>query len=171
MWIADALTLSRVPIAILVALTYGDHRWTVALVGLAALTDALDGRVARYMRRRHGIPEDAPSRGDWLDPIADKLFVVIVLATVVAHQPHAWTLVGLVAAREIVLVPIAVFYFVRRHRPARTRLRASPIGKAATIVQFFAIAALIAWPATATWLAIAAAVTGVAAAAQYVAAS
>src|SRR5688572_21691773 len=38
MWLAHALTLSRIPLAAVFWLTYGDRRWSIALVMLAALT-------------------------------------------------------------------------------------------------------------------------------------
>jgi len=52
MWLAHALTLSRLPIAVGLTQTYGHTAWSVALIALAALTDALDGNVARWMQRR-----------------------------------------------------------------------------------------------------------------------
>ena len=167
MWIADALTLVRVPIAIFIWLAYGDVAWCVALVGLAALTDTLDGTVARALRRRRG-RVDAPSHGDWLDPLADKLFVAIVVTAVAVHAPSSWPVLGLIAARELVLVPIAALYVALRRRPRRP-LRAAPIGKAATVAQFLAMAALLGGaPDLALGLGIIAAVTGLAAAIQFV---
>ena len=64
MWIAHALTLSRIPIGVVFWLTYGDWRWSLALVVLAALTDAVDGNVARWWKRRTG--DTRPSIGEWM---------------------------------------------------------------------------------------------------------
>src|SRR4051812_9684951 len=104
MWLANALTLSRIPLAVVFWMTYGDPRLSIALVGLAALTDAADGTVARWaQRRRGGAPRS--TAGEWLDPLADKIFVIGVLGAIQVHDPAPWGLIALIAARELVLIP------------------------------------------------------------------
>jgi phosphatidylglycerophosphate synthase len=163
MWLAHALTLSRIPIAFALWITYGDPARSLALIVLAALTDAADGNVARWMERR-GHPHS--SIGGWLDPLVDKLFVAIVLALVWirAGEPLVVVLVG---ARELLFLPLAALYAARR--PAIGELHADPIGKAATIAQFAALAAIFAAPAWALPAAIAAATLGLVAVAHYAA--
>lgn len=185
MWLAHALTLSRLPIAIGLWATYGDPARSLALVVLAALTDTADGNVARWVQRRRaragagagagvgpgpgagtgaGAPVPASTIGGWLDPLVDKLFVVIVLALV-------WTRAGeplvvlLIGARELLFVPLVAIYAARR--PALGELHADPIGKAATVAQFVAIAIVLAAPAWALPAAIVAAALGLAAAVHY----
>jgi len=162
MWLAHALTLSRLPIALALTRTYGDVRWTVALIALAALTDTLDGNVARYMRRRG---KTRPDIGGWLDPLVDKVFVLVVLATIWGHTRDA-VIVALIAAREIVLVPLTIAYVARGY--PLSKLRARPLGKAATIAQFVACAVAVAAPGAALPFAVVAAVLGIAATAHYV---
>ncbi len=162
MWLAHLLTLSRFPIALGLTQTYGETLPTVLLIALAALTDALDGTVARAAKRRGAT---GPDIGGWLDPLVDKLFVVIVLATIWVHTRDV-ALIALIAAREIVLVPLLVAYLVQ-HRPA-SHLRADPIGKAATIAQFVALAVAVAAPAWALPVAGIAAVLGLLAVGHYV---
>jgi phosphatidylglycerophosphate synthase len=170
MWFADALTLARIPLAVLFWWTYGDAAWSFAVVALAALTDTIDGHVARHSKRRRGLPDDAPSRGDWLDPIADKLFVGVVIATVVAHRDAPLAVLGLIAAREVFFLPLAALAglgVVRR--PPRHELRAARIGKWCTVAQLCALGAVVVAPASAVTLALAivAGVTGVAAVVRY----
>jgi cardiolipin synthase (CMP-forming) len=141
MWLAHALTLSRIPIAIVLWLTYGDWRWSVALVVLAALTDAADGNVARWSRRRSG--DTRPSLGEWLDPLADKLFIVVVLGAIQVHDPAPWWVIAVIVARELLLVPLAMIYRIVAHGRGEHAFQASPIGKAATIAELVAIAALL----------------------------
>lgn len=141
MWVAHALTLSRIPIAIVFWLTYGDWRWSLALVVLAALTDAADGTVARWSRRRTG--DTRPSIGEWLDPLADKAFVVLVLGAIQIHDPVSWWLIALIVARELLLIPLATIYRLVVHGRGEHAFKAAPIGKAATIAELFAIAALV----------------------------
>src|SRR3954470_6146833 len=162
MWLAHLLTLSRLPIAAGLGAAYGRTGWAVALIALAAVTDAADGNVARAMKRRG---KTTPDIGGWLDPLVDKIFVVVVLATIGWHT-RDWMLIGLVAAREIVLAPLVVAYLVLG-RP-RDHLKARAIGKAATIAQFIACGVAIALPAYAWWPAVIAAVLGVAAVIDYV---
>jgi cardiolipin synthase (CMP-forming) len=141
MWLAHALTLSRIPIAVVFWLTYGDWRWSLALVVLAALTDAADGTVARWSRRRTG--DTRPSPGEWLDPLADKAFIILVLGAIQSHDPAPWGLVALIVARELVLIPLAAVYRLAVHGRGEHAFQAAPVGKAATIAEFAAIAALV----------------------------
>jgi phosphatidylglycerophosphate synthase len=162
MWLAHALTLSRFPLAIGLTQTYGNRGWSVALIALAALTDLLDGNVARWMQRRG---HARPDIGGWLDPLVDKIFVVIVLGTIWVHT-HDVVLIGLIAARELVLVPLVVVYLVRK-QPA-SHLHADAVGKAATIAQFLACAVAVSEPRFALPVALVAAALGLAAVVHYV---
>lgn len=166
MWFAHVLTLSRIPIAVGFWWSYGDRRWSVALLALAALTDAFDGMVARWSRRRTGIT--APSVGEWLDPLADKVFVLVAIAAVQHHDPAPWPLVALIVARELVLVPLATVYRLAVHGRGVHAFQAAAIGKAATVAEVAALAALLLYRPALPPLAIIAGVLGVAAAGRYV---
>jgi phosphatidylglycerophosphate synthase len=163
MWLAHALTLSRLPIAVGFWWAYDHTLWAVALIALAALTDTLDGNVARYMKRHGG---RGPDIGGWLDPLVDKLFVAIVLGIIWIHSRDL-LVIALVGARELVLVPLVAVYLAK-HRPAG-ELRADPFGKAATVVQFVALGVIIGMPSWAFVAACVAAVFGLVAAAHYIA--
>jgi cardiolipin synthase (CMP-forming) len=167
MWLAHALTLSRIPIAVAFWLTYGVWRWSLALVVLAALTDAADGNVARWARRRTG--DTRPSIGEWLDPVADKAFVIIVLGAIQAHDPVPWAVIGLIVARELVLIPLVTIYrLVSQRRRGKHAFKAGALGKAATIAEFVAVAALIVRSSFIVPLAIIAAALGLIAVAHYI---
>jgi phosphatidylglycerophosphate synthase len=162
MWLAHALTLSRIPIAVAIALAYGRPGTVVALVAAAAISDAADGNVARFMQRRG---HTKPAIGGWLDPLADKLFVAIVLAAIVLHD-GGWLVALLVGARELLLLPLLAIYLATAHGHAE--LHADTIGKLATIVQFIALAIAVARPDAALPPAIVAAAIGVASVVHYV---
>lgn len=167
MWLANALTLSRIPLAVVFWLTYGtDWRLSLGLVALAAVTDAADGTVARRARRR--TRDTRPSIGEWLDPVADKVFVVLVLGAIQVRDPAPWGLVALIVARELVLIPLGGLYRVLVHGRGEHAFQAQALGKAATIAELFAIAALIAYRPAVPPLAIAAAVLGLLAVIQYI---
>ena len=131
---ADLLTLSRVPLGIVFLLLVKEPWLGVALMATAAVTDMLDGPVAR----RFSPPQQGRHRGDWLDPLCDKLFVFFVLASL------AWTfrapvlLVLLVMLREILQVASLLIYAavppLRRRGPYN--YRANRLGKLTTILQF-----------------------------------
>ncbi|MBA2540894.1 MAG: CDP-alcohol phosphatidyltransferase family protein [Deltaproteobacteria bacterium] len=135
MWPAHLLTLSRIPIAI--GLWWVTGLWAVALVGLAALTDTLDGNLARWLRRRG---HTRPDIGGWLDPVVDKLFVLIVVIAL-SRTVDPLVLI-LLATREILLIAVAIFYLARR--VGIRDLHADALGKAATIAQFVALAIVLA---------------------------
>jgi phosphatidylglycerophosphate synthase len=162
MWIAHALTLSRVPLAVALWWVWGDPWWSAVLVAVAAITDAADGRVARWAKRRGS---KGPDIGGWLDPAIDKLFVLIVLAAVWAHT-HQIRVIALIGARELVLVPLLAVYLARKvpHRP----LQADVLGKLATVAQFIALCVIALAPSYALPVAVVVAVLGLAAAGHYV---
>jgi cardiolipin synthase (CMP-forming) len=168
MWLAHALTLSRIPIAIVFWLTYGQSRaLSLGLVVLAALTDSADGTVARRAKRRTG---STSTLGEWLDPVADKLFVLGVLAAIQVHEPVPWAVIALIVARELVLIPLAAIYRLvvhGRHRGAHA-FKARFLGKAATVAEFLAISALVVRSPAVVPIAIFAAVLGLAAVVVYI---
>jgi phosphatidylglycerophosphate synthase len=162
-WVAHALTLSRLPLALALWWVWGNPAWSVVLVVLAGLSDVADGRVARRVKRRGG---GGPDIGGWLDPLVDKLFVAIVLAAIWTHTPDL-AVIALVGARELVLVPLVAVYLTRR-KP-HPELRADVFGKVATVAQFIALCVIALAPVYALPAAIVAAVLGLAAAGHYVA--
>ena len=170
MWLANLLTLARVPLGLLFFATFGNLAASIAVVAAAAVTDALDGWVARRVRRRHTGAVEPRRIGEWLDPVCDKFFVVTVLGTVwlELHPPAA--LLILIAARELILVPLGLVYvaliLVSPH--IRYEFKAGAIGKAATVTQFAALLALLVESPLLPALALAAGGLGIAAAAHYV---
>ena len=100
--LANALTLGRLLLAPLVMLLYvrGDLAGALTVYAVAALTDVLDGLVARLL--------DEHSRvGEILDPIADKLLAFCILvALVTAGKLPVWLAV-LVIGRDVALVGAA----------------------------------------------------------------
>lgn len=162
MWLAHALTLSRIPLGLALLWVWGDPAWSLALLATGAATDAADGAVARWARRK-GL--GGPDIGGWLDPAVDKLFVAMVLAAIWSHT-HQLAVIALIGARELVLVPLVAVYLALRvpHEP----LRADAFGKVATIAQLIALCVIAVAPAHAMPAAIVTAVLGLAAAGHYV---
>lgn len=153
------LTLSRLPMAGLVWIDPRNPALVLGLMAAAGITDVLDGWAARRGGSAGG-PRDV---GAWLDPACDKAFVLsLVMALAVVHRPP-WAFLPLVAAREIVQVPMLIFV---ARRPAFD-FRAALVGKVATVAQFAAVAALLLKPSWAMGAAAAAGALGTAAAVHY----
>lgn len=172
MWLANTLTLSRIPLAAVFWASYGRVVWSLAILALAAITDALDGRAARRARRRAHISRRVATAGEWLDPVADKVFVVVVLAAIVAHGAAPAAVVLAIAARELVIVPLGLAYRIalvaRPH--VDHAFQADALGKVTTVLQLFAVTAIVARVPAAIVipLAVTTGVLGLAAAARYV---
>jgi phosphatidylglycerophosphate synthase len=156
--LANLLSLSRLPLALLFAVAlvapWGGSGVATLVLGTAGLTDALDGMFARRAeaRRTGGLARGTPAgTGSWLDPICDKLFVATVLLSIwFARQPPL-TVLALILARELAQVPLSLIYVAipALRRWLRYDFRASVFGKAATVLQFGAIAALV-WSSAST---------------------
>jgi cardiolipin synthase len=166
MWLANTLTISRIPLAILFWVTYGDVYWSLAIVALAALTDALDGTIARWARARGS----SSTAGEWLDPLADKFFVLVVLASIAIQQHTPWPIIIAIGARELLIIPIGIAYrlVLSTRPPVEHAFKADALGKATTIAQLFALTAVIGDLPWAPAIAIVTGVLGVTAAAHYV---
>ncbi len=174
--VPNLLTLSRFPLAGAVWLDAAQPVFVLILMAVAGLTDVLDGWFARRIRDRYlreGLspPNLAHSKavGAWLDPVADKTFVLSVLLVVLfVYRAPMWQVLVLFA-REIVQLPLVVLYV---SAPAfKKRLdydfTAAIVGKATTVAQFLGLAALMMYPAASQPLVIAAGVLGVIAALTY----
>ncbi len=166
-----ALTLARLPLAVVVWLH--DAPWFVlGIMILAAITDVLDGRFARWQRKKRGEPiAGGPTDlGAWLDPLCDKVFVLSALAAVWYVRRPAIYWMFLVASRELILTAVALAHRLSRRVKRRLRfdMRAAIVGKLATVVQFIAVGAILfGSPAASSWVQ-AAGLIGVGAAAYYV---
>jgi phosphatidylglycerophosphate synthase len=142
--VPNLLSLSRIPLGgvFWAALAAGPARavYPFAVLAAAAVTDVLDGYIAR---RKHGA--NPPGAGAWLDPICDKLFVGAVIAALYVQRQVPLVTIALILTRELLQLPMAVLYraSVTMRRWLRYDFRASGLGKAATCAQFLAVSALI----------------------------
>jgi cardiolipin synthase len=110
-------------------------RWAALLA--AAATELLDGQVARHLRVKSTI-------GRILDPIADKVFVASVLATLMWDGTMAPWQVILVTSRDIIVTAGALWLVARRGPSALRHMPPSLLGKSATAAQFLLLLAVVA---------------------------
>ena len=136
MTIANGLTLFRAVagIPILFALAEGERMFALAVFALAALSDALDG----FLARRDGTAE---GRGMILDPLADK---ALVLATLIGLALLGWAppaIAAIVVVRELFVGAVRVVMYRQG-----LRAHASVAAKAKTACEMAALLLLIARP-------------------------
>ncbi len=134
--IPNALTVSRlVAIPVLMALLllrFPNHDQVAAgLFIVFSLTDTLDGQLAR----RAGKVSDL---GKFLDPLADKLFVLSVLIVLVQEGLVAAWVVVVIFSRELIIT------ILRSVGASQGRvIAAAPLGKTKTVMQMAAVTLLI----------------------------
>ena len=132
----NALTVSRlVAIPVLMALLLfrfpGHDQVAAALFIAFSLTDTLDGQLAR----RSGKVSDL---GKFLDPLADKLFVLSVLIVLVQEGLVAAWVVVVIFSRELIIT------ILRSVGAGQGRvIAAAPLGKTKTVTQMSAVTLLI----------------------------
>lgn len=108
---------------------------SVVVYGAAAATDTLDGRIAR---KRHLESE----LGKFLDPLADKILVITVLAILLgANLVPFWVVIAIIA-REFVITGVR---FVAAGQGVV--VGSTPWGKSKTVTQNMMLALLMLQPA------------------------
>ncbi|RLJ71365.1 CDP-diacylglycerol--glycerol-3-phosphate 3-phosphatidyltransferase [Hydrogenivirga caldilitoris] len=130
---ANFMTLLRVLLVIPIAVSIlkGSSTAALLLTLLGALTDLVDGKVAR----KNG---GGNQLGKLLDPFADKIFVLSILIALVE--------VGLVSSIPVILLllrELSVSFFRSLLAVQGVVLGASQLGKVKTLVEFLALIALI----------------------------
>ncbi len=136
----NLLTLLRIIlIPVFVVVFYVEDPWTpyaaTAIFGAAALTDWLDGHLARRW-------DQTSPLGAFLDPVADKLMVAVALVLLVQADPR--TLLALPAiviiGREITVSALREWM---AEIGARAQVAVSRVGKFKTIAQMVSICLLL----------------------------
>src|SRR5918999_809170 len=133
----NALTVVRILLVpvLVVALTVetpGGDAIAAAVFALAALTDGLDGYIARSRQA-------VTTFGKVMDPVADKLLVAAALIALVGLDRLAAWVAMVIIAREFAVSGLRI-----AAGQQGVAIPASKLGKAKTIVQVAAVLALIA---------------------------
>jgi CDP-diacylglycerol--glycerol-3-phosphate 3-phosphatidyltransferase len=133
----NVLSIGRIlliPIVVLlIELDRDEARWLAVVVFVVgALSDLVDG----YLARRH---EMTTSVGAWLDPLSDKLFVIVPALALAFRAEFPWW-----AAAVIVLREVAVSLLRWRLDRRGVSMPASRAGKAKTLSQIWAVGLSIA---------------------------
>lgn len=140
MTIPNQLTLLRIlliPVFIVIfylPFAYSNYLACVIFI-LAAITDILDGYFARKLNQ-------ISSLGVFLDPVADKLMVAVVLVLLVQKNPEIYLAVpaAIIIGREITVSALREWM---AEIGARKKIAVSILGKIKTIIQMVALGFLI----------------------------
>ena len=114
------------------------HWLTAGIFLLAAITDWLDGYLARQLKQSSAF-------GAFLDPVADKLMVAAALVLIVSQYPAFWTAIAgiVVISREILISALREWM---AELGKRASLKVSFIGKIKTTFQMIALVVLLSQP-------------------------
>jgi len=128
---ADLLTLLRIPLAVLFLLVPQPFA-RLTILAVAAATDLLDGVLARRL---------GSSRfGAFIDPVADKLFMLAAFVVVALSGELAWYEIAGVLLRDLVAT-IAFVGTSLSGRPSAIPARLG--GKAVTLAQVLTLVAFL----------------------------
>jgi cardiolipin synthase (CMP-forming) len=99
------------------------------ILGLAGLSDWLDGKLARMLNQTSRL-------GQVLDPAADRLYIAATVIALAVRGIIPWWLFGAIAARELC---VGLALLVLRRRTPYGTLQVSFVGKAATLCLMYGI--------------------------------
>ena len=156
--IPNALSGSRLGLGL--AFPFVPAEWRVWVVVVAALSDMFDGLVARWLRAES-------DTGRLLDPVADKVFVLVLMGTLLAEGTldPLWAL-GL-GLRDVVVLAGLVYTIARRQWAKGRTMRPSWLGKCTTAAQFAVLFVLAGWGVAPPWLMVPTVLLSAAAAIDY----
>ena len=126
--VPNQLTLLRMVVLpfVLISMIYGQHTASLWLFVAAAVTDVIDGVVARRFNQKTRL-------GQYLDPIADKLLLSSCFVAQSVNGAIPWWVTILVLLRDVMIIAIVLVVVLT------TSVRSFPpslLGKANTVVQF-----------------------------------
>jgi cardiolipin synthase len=132
----NAITLLRLALVPVIGalLHAGQHGVAFGLFVVSAVSDALDGQLARRWQVQSRF-------GAIADPIADKLTMVVVAVLLAAQQALPWWFVALLVARDVVIVGGALAFC---WRVGQLEMAPTPLSKLNTVLQFVLLLAVLA---------------------------
>ena len=149
MSIPNYLTLFRIlltPVFFITLVSYTPEKEVLRLVALAifviaALTDALDGLLARFLKQRTAL-------GQMLDPLADKILLVsayigLLFVTTLPFRPPLWITITIIF-RDLILL---FGFFTLNFAAVKIEVQPNIWGKLTTVSQMLLLCfVLLEWP-------------------------
>lgn len=142
----NLLTLLRICVAPFLVAAILDNHYALGfwLFVAAGLTDALDGLLARALHQKSVL-------GHYLDPVADKLLLSTLFLVLLHKGLMPVTVTVLVFGRDVGILLVAAILYAA---VGRREFRPSIFGKANTLAQIGAVAAVLLYQLTpAAWVA------------------
>src|ERR1039457_3729039 len=139
----NLLTLLRICLAPFLVAAILERHFAVSfgLFVVAGLTDALDGLLARLLKQRSML-------GQYLDPVADKLLLSTLFLVLFYKGLMPGTVTVLVFGRDVGILLVAAMLYAAA---GRREFHPSIYGKANTLAQISAVAAVLLHQVTPPW--------------------
>jgi cardiolipin synthase len=134
------LRLALIPVFLWLVLVQRADLWGVAVLTVSGITDWADGVIARRTGQMTRL-------GRMLDPLVDRLTIAATLIGLALRDLVPWWLVGLLAARELLL--LALVPALRRR--GLIALPVHYLGKAATFALYWGFPFVLVGAGSATW--------------------
>lgn len=130
--IPNTLTIIRIIIipVFITTIIYGKYRYALYLFVFAALTDILDGQLARFTNQKTAL-------GTFLDPLADKFLLVtsFILFSIYGWIPK-WLAITIISRDLIVVIGWFLLYMITHNSKVEPLL----LGKIAIALQIITLA-------------------------------
>lgn len=133
--IPNALSLARLAgVPLFLWLVLGPHAdgWALVVLMLSGITDYLDGKLARSLGQASKI-------GQYLDPIADRLYILAVVIGLALRDIIPWWLAVALPLRDVFLFSLVPFLRTRGYNALPVHF----LGKAATANLLYAFPLLL----------------------------
>lgn len=129
----SGLRILGVPLFLYLILGPKADGWALAVLLISGGTDWLDGKLARWLNQMSRV-------GAWLDPMADRLYMIAIPLAFAARGIIPWWLVAVLLSREALLAATLPFYKSRGLGPPEVHY----LGKAATFTLMIALPVMLA---------------------------
>jgi len=133
--VPNALSLFRlalVPVFLWLVLVPEADGWAVAVLVVSGVTDWLDGLAARSLGQVSRL-------GQVLDPVADRLFVLVTVVALALREIVPWWVVAVLLGRDVFLAAVQLWVRSRGYPVIPVNL----VGKAATTCLLYALPLLL----------------------------
>jgi cardiolipin synthase len=118
----------------IISILYNRYSWALGILFFAALTDSMDGLLARSLNQKSSL-------GAYLDPIADKLMLSSSFVVLALENQLSWWLTVLVLSRDVLILTTgAVILLAHGYREFPPTI----YGKITTAVQILLVFSVLA---------------------------
>lgn len=145
--IPNILTLARIIITPFIVYAIIEHQPALALIlmGIAGITDMLDGAIARYFNQRSTV-------GAFMDPLADKLMLISTIVSLYFIDQLPAFLFLAVVFRDMIIMVGAIAYEMVTHKLEIQPTISSKITTFLQIILVLTVLSDLAWQLPSNWL-------------------